>query len=227
MAKTCFMVLGLVLLLAASVWSGTFRDDFEDGDTIGWDALGEWLVENGELVGEDREAASGSYTTFTIGELGWRNYTVEADAKLIVSLAYPPAAGIFVRAQQEPGHLHSFGFNQGSCGHTFEPVPVPGFMELRGFEAGTWYHLKVVAGGDHFEFNINDGLIGELDHQSYPTGRVGLYVFNMKASFDNVVIVGEDIPENGSGTSSVEYRGRLTTKWAAIKCCQASYRRGD
>ena len=60
-------------------------------------------------------------------------------------------------------------------------------------------------------------LIGELADQRYATGRVGLYVYNMKAHFDNVVIVGEDIPENDFSTSSVEGPGKLAATWAETK----------
>ena len=216
MVRQFIIVLLMCSMSTPLALAGTFRDDFEDGNIIAWDAFGEWSVVNGELVGENMKPASDSGQVF-FGELGWRNYTVEADVKLIASAGYPPATGICVRAQQELGHFHSFGFNSGSCGHTFEPGSVVGFIKLRSFSVGAWYHLKVIAEGDHFTFYINDELIGELSHQSYATGRVGLYVYNMKAHFDNVVIVGEDIPEGDFGTTPVEERGKLATTWAEIK----------
>ena len=105
-----------ILLIALPVCAGTFVDDFEDGNIAGWSAVGEWSVESGELVGENMEPAYDSGAIF-FGELTWSNYTIEADVKLIRSSGDPCAAGIFVRAQHEPGqlpHMYCFGFHQGT-----------------------------------------------------------------------------------------------------------------
>lgn len=208
-----------ILLIVLPVCAGTFVDDFEDGNIAGWSAVGEWSVESGELVGENMEPAYDSGGIF-FGELTWRNYTIEAHVKLIKSSGDPCAAGMFVRAQHEPGqlpHTFCFGFHQGTCGYTFEPGTVIGLMKSRRFSVGKWYHLKVLADDSHFEFYIDNELIAEFDDQRYPAGRMGLYVFKMKAHFDNIVIVGEDIPGNDSVEASVKQRDKLSAKWGEIK----------
>ncbi|HEX30301.1 TPA: hypothetical protein ENG04_09500, partial [Candidatus Poribacteria bacterium] len=44
-------ILIILFMLPISVWAGTFRDDFEDGDLEGWKVLnGTWQVKDGELT---------------------------------------------------------------------------------------------------------------------------------------------------------------------------------
>lgn len=208
-----------MLLIALPVCAGTFSDDFEDGNIKGWKPVGKWFVESGELVGENMKPAYDSGGIF-IGELTWMDYTVEADVKLIEARPMPRGAGIFIRAQSEPGEmprLHTFGFGPGSCGHSLQPGGAESITKIRPFSVGTWYHLKVVADDNHFEFYINDELIGEFDHLAYPNGRIGLLVFNMKARFDNVVITGEDVPDSGPSGYGVEPQGKLAMTWGKIK----------
>lgn len=67
-----------MLLIAISVWTGTFRDDFEDGNWQGWQiadldgGVSTWTVEDGILVCNRPNIAS-SY--LMIGERNWRNYS--------------------------------------------------------------------------------------------------------------------------------------------------------
>ena len=81
----------LFCLLAVSAHSGTFRDDFEDGnlDEWGevlnlWGGTSEWKIEDGVLVCRRPDAPS---TFLLFGEKDWKNYSIEFDAKMVQVLS--------------------------------------------------------------------------------------------------------------------------------------------
>ena len=63
--------------LSCDTFSGTFCDDFEDGDAIGWTpyANGSWSVDNGSYV----FTSDSLWGTSLAGDPNWTNYTFEVD----------------------------------------------------------------------------------------------------------------------------------------------------
>jgi hypothetical protein len=106
-------IVGLIICCIAVLpaFAGTWRDDFGDGDFAGWEMiwLGNWKVENGELLVSDRDL----FALYT-GEAGWSDYTVQADV-MIVKVLIPhdqsPGVAILARGQRpESPARYQFGF---------------------------------------------------------------------------------------------------------------------
>jgi hypothetical protein len=87
----------------------------------------------------------------------------------------------------------------------------------------TWYELKIIAEGDHFEFYIDGKPAGKFEDESNPSGGVGLAVSNVHAHFDNIIISGDDVEDGGSWEldkhpgEAVEPYDRLVTTWANVR----------
>jgi hypothetical protein len=84
------------------------------------------------------------------------------------------------------------------------------------WDMDTWYHLKVTADGDTFQFYVDDELALEYEDSTRTTGEIGFGgAFNSTTiHFDDVVITGDDVPDMNL---SVESKAKYTTTWAAIK----------
>jgi hypothetical protein len=76
--------------------------------------------------------------------------------------------------------------------------------------------VKAVIDGDNFTLFINDieqGTVEDLD-KAYGTGKIGLWAWQTKASFDDVKITSDAIADS---VTSVDARRKLATKWGQIK----------
>jgi hypothetical protein len=82
------------------------------------------------------------------------------------------------------------------------------------FELNRWYRLKAVANDNNFESYIDGELMASISDSTLPTGRLGLSVYGGVAHFDNVVITGDDIPDN---TTAVSRQGKLATTWGRLR----------
>ena len=85
-------------------------------------------------------------------------------------------------------------------------------------EVGEWYHLKVVVEGNDLKWFVNDQLqaetklkpVGGLD--VYKKGKVGIWAWETKASFDDFKVYGPDIEGQ-----AVEPQSKLTVAWGKLK----------
>jgi len=189
-------------------------------------------VEDGELSGQYANARAGICSALELNvenAASWKDYSVACKAKLVENLGGGPSFGIFFRstlfregaqsnyqASIEPGEkkVVFYEVSQNSV-RTISEVPLPFDIS-----EDTWYKLKVIAEGDHFEFYINDELIGSFDDDSRPSGTVWLEVRNAHVHFDDVVITGPEIPDGGPGGVSgepVEPQSKLVATWGRIK----------
>ncbi|MBM3216833.1 hypothetical protein FJZ36_18210 [Candidatus Poribacteria bacterium] len=78
-------ILVLCTAIAVDGKSGVLRDDFEDGDLVGWKAVYPadyplWKVVNGELTIAQRDMSS---VVLAMGDPTWTDYTFECDATLV------------------------------------------------------------------------------------------------------------------------------------------------
>ena len=139
-------MMGLMLLLTtASVWAGTFFDNFDDGNmdewtlrkALGQDAKSTWKIENGELVFEAIDSAIDfkfengtgrinegidSAISFTIGEPTWNNYTVRVKAKIVrhqPNINGLEGAQLMVRVNATGNNLYIFTVGTGAAGLAF------------------------------------------------------------------------------------------------------------
>jgi hypothetical protein len=222
---TIFVGLIIYCMGVSFTFAGTWRDDFEDGDLVGWEGLDPcWSVENGECSGEYFNAPSGILELIVTGDAGWKDYTVMCKMRFVVIGHF---AGISFR---DAGNRYGFVINttkntayawkffQGALTEPSE-VPLPFTVSM-----DTWYELKIVVEGTHFEFYIDGELACQFDDNSIPSGKVGLCVRNAHAYFDDLIISGDDVedgghwdPEAHPESKSVKPKGKLANTWGDIK----------
>ena len=203
-----------------------------------------WDVENGELSGQYVQAGANGWPMGRIprcsavqvkaeneqvkaeNAASWKDYSVVCRVKFVKNLGGGSFFAIFFRsslfgagAQNNylvsiwPGEkrvIFDAVVNGGENGRPpFAVVPLD-------IAEDTWYKLKVIAEGDHFEFHVDDELIGSFDDDSFPSGTVWLAVRNAHVHFDDVVITGPEIPGGGPGFA-VTSQSKIATMWGSVK----------
>lgn len=227
---TVIAVLFVCFVSTTLILAGTWRDDFEDGDLVDWEGVNaSWIVEDGECSGELFNAPSGIFERITIGDIVWKDYTVKCKMKFVATGHSWPFAGISFR--DNPGEWR-YGFvinTQKNTAWAFkyfqEALTFPSEIPLPFAPSkDTWYELKIVVEGDHFEFYINGEPACEFDDNSIPSGKVGLCVRNAHAHFDDLIISGDDVEDGGNWDpaehlegKAVEPKGKLATTWGTLK----------
>jgi hypothetical protein len=214
-------LLMLALMISLPTWAGTYIENFDDGDFDGWEALdpAAWKVVDGVVTGKFGELRG---TVLLFGEDDWRNYTIECDAKIVEPITNLPAASLGIRML----FRNLSDFNYLWCLPSVAWGTALIWPWLNGRELATsaqkpfkqemnhWYHLKGVADEDNFEFYIDGELMASLSDSRFPTGRVLLQTNGCVAHFDNVVITGDDVPDN---TTAVSISGKLATTWGQLR----------
>lgn len=214
-------LLMMALMISLPAQAGTFRDDFEDGNLDGWGeilnlggGISEWKVEDGVLT---CRRPSDPSTFLLFGEKEWKNYSIEFDAKMVQKLSNYHAIGMDLRLQNTANgiwcairggannaHIQVWSNNK-SVNQRIKPFE---------FELNRWYHLKGIANDDNFEFYVDGELMVSLSDSHFPTGYVDLDANGCLAHFDNVVITGDDVPDN---TAAVSPSGKLATTWGQLR----------
>jgi hypothetical protein len=217
-----------ILLIAASAWAGTLRDNFDDGDMKGWDLSGAgdaWEIKNGELV----IPPAGAPPQFLIGEADWEDYTIRVSAKIVKHQTTDFLEGPNIMARWEsPLHLYIFAFgSSGVNDKTAYAFYVAGDIEAKHLEVkpfewelDKWYDLRLVAEGDRFRFYVNDQLVIDYTDDVYPKGKVGITsaFIGTTVHFDDLSVTGDEVPDmNLSQVSVLPNKGKLVTKWAKLK----------
>ena len=144
------------------------------------------------------------------------NYTIECDAKIVEPIVNLHNTSLGLRMLWS----NSSDFNYIWC----LPSPAWGtaliWPWLNGQGLGTsaqkpfkqemdrWYHLKAVADEENFEFYIDGELMASLSDPRFQTCCVMLQTNACLSHFDNVIITGDDIPDN---TAAVSASGKMAT----------------
>lgn len=219
-------LLMMALMISLPTWAGTYIETFDDGDFDGWEifnfwgGVSEWKIEDGVLACRRPMFASSS---LLYGEENWGDYSIECDAKMVETFpGFLEAIALDLRVSNI-SNVNSI--NDIYCAVRKEGRAVI-WAYLNGKEVGKsaekafniqldhWYHLKAIAKENNFEFYIDGELIASLSDSRCPTGRVGLAVNGAVAHFDNVVIRGDDVPDN---TIAVSLSGKLVTTWGRLR----------
>jgi len=214
---------------AGTIQAGTYKNDFTDGNLDGWkiEDYGvqnvEWKVDNGILVCKRPHDWN---TELFIGDMEWKNYSIECDVKMMEKLSAEYGLGLDLRLGDRPlanpicrpivwciaGRWATTKdiFIQAwlNCG------PINSSTKDFNFELDHWYHFKGVANGNNIEFYIDGDLMLDITETHMPTGRIGLTANGCLAYFDNVVITGDDVPDSPSAIAS---KDKLATSWGQIK----------
>jgi len=191
----------------------TFRDDFEDGNALGWRTTGNWSVSGGDMRG-DGYTGRPSYAYAQTG-LNWTNYTVTTRFSMEshsldsssygtygVELSFRGNYGVGIYSTRLPGWGSSGG---GRVGEMVLFVNENGGRRelkreaLRGFKGLDGTHtLSVKVQDSSFSFYLDGQFIGSasaLRDSSLKSGPVGLGVFNCIVRFHEIEVTfpGEDL----------------------------------
>ncbi len=226
------IVMLCVLLTAASAWAGTLVDDFRDGDLKGWmqSGGGIWSVENEELIFESRNSAS----ILLMGEPDWQDYTISVNAKFVnhqVRNCCGEFMGFAAHGQSTAntywfmlGTLQLAGKQVYACYTQWVSWPLKKIKsEAFAWDMETWYHLKLTADGDEFQFYVDDELVLEYEDSTFAEGKIGLAAAfgSTTVHFDDVIITGDDVPDMDMSAEDMDFsvgpKAKYTTTWAAIK----------
>jgi hypothetical protein len=71
--------------------------------------------------------------------------------------------------------------------------------------------------GNKYQFYIDKELVLKSEDNHFPSGKTDLMVNGAIASFDNVVITGDDVPDK---YLSVKLAGKLAEAWGWIRSVQ-------
>ena len=212
-------------------WEQLIQSDFEaDPDS--------WEIIDGELQGTNR---GGLFRFLTMGDEKWRNYTVEFDVKPLHKHG-PGSIGIAARVQgtaaivsmigddtfplhEDGSHLVCFGGD--FHGNKFWIFDSEGNPSLR---LRKWSTMKLQVNENVFTFWVNGKQVLKAEDRwvnnknalkargeafQFQTGGVGVVISSYTARFDNMVITGKDI--SNQGQFSVTPQAKLATTWGALK----------
>ena len=207
---TCLLASPMVATAGTQLW------DFADGAADWETPNGTWEVNDGlyqEVSGTDPAMHS------VVGDAAWDDYVIEADVRLDDG----NWAGIAFRAQSDfeyyvyylnlpDNKAELWKHNDGAFDARENIEQIPGQNIV--LEASVFHQVKVVVAGDAFELWIDDELQGQHADASYSEGKVGVWTWATKASFDNFTVSGAGIADN---STPVEARGKLATAWGRMK----------
>ena len=237
------LIVAALFLLSFSGWAGTFIEIFNN-DLEDWQELvqqdkkpGSWEIMDRELHAVSTDAW---IRLLTIGNKEWQDYTIEVDVKPIQKHG---GASIVIAARIKGPWLLlcEVGDRLGNGWDIFcrttdfrtnvSTLLYTGAHPLLKLE--DWATLKLSVKGEIFTFWINDEKITETGDDfvfahagqaiarkvnrldGFLTGGAGFGLANYTASFDNLIITGEDIPDKGK--LSVTPREKLATTWGTLK----------
>ena len=202
---------------------------------------GIWEILDGELQGRN---PGGSARFLTTGDETWQDYSIEVNVKPLKKLG-PGQISIAARIKgtwvfwcrimdlvlndPESKVICSSRDVRTDISELYHISPYP-LLKLN-----KWSSLKLSVNGNHFIFSINGKRIVEtgdpfvLHHEDqelklktrdlsrHPTdtGGAGFGLSNYTARFDNIMIIGEDIPNKGR--LSVMPQAKLATTWGRLK----------
>jgi len=229
--QTIIAVLFVCFVSTSSVLAGTWRDDFEDGNASAadWEGFDFLELEDGEYSIKFFNAAQDVIGLIRTGNATWKDYTVRCKMRYI---SEPSGwAGINFRDTGMPWERYGFNINaDDKTADGWKAIQPPAVIKLSkvpltfALSIDIWYQLKVIAKGDHFEFYIDGKPAGEFKDKSIPSGKVGFFVRNAHAHFDDFIVSGDDVKDGGNWDpakhpeeKAVEPKSKLAKTWGKIK----------
>ena len=198
-----------ICLLAVSAYAGTYVENFDDGDFDGWEIYdagepgSEWTVEDGVLTCR-REILWG--TDLLFGEEDWRNYTIECDIRIVEAMAEELCLLGFDLRMTGTEVVEDLDVVCLPLGYREQEAWISAWIDFEyiaqseskaiDVELGRWYRLKGVAHEDSFELYLDGRLVASYTDDRFPGGRLSLFAMACEAQFDNIIITGDDVPDN-------------------------------
>lgn len=221
-----FHVVLCAMVFNQQSFAGTWTDAFEDDNTHGWEIINninnsKWWIDAGEPVCET--FAPNIPSILATGEVDWRNYSFSCKAKLDKAKGEPASFGIILHHRWEEFSFYSFRIF-----YPWEMVLITKYNPVGASTVGEfdfpakldiWYTLTAsIDNRGKLKFQIDDAVFTAVDADPIKNGKAGVIVSNAQVRFDNVKITGNNIPNGGPGTLSVEPNGnQLATTWGKLK----------
>ncbi len=206
----------LCMMLSLPAFAGTQLWDFEEKHDDWEVANGDWEIKGGIYQVERGGKAEHSL----VGEEAWDDYTVEAKIRLDEG----NWAGVVFRAQSEmeyyvyylnvPNNKSELWRHSKGAWDTRAAITsnIPATKKVK-IENEEWLDVKVVVEGEIFNFYINGEHQGEQKDGTYKTGMIGVWAWETAASFDDVMITGDNVVD----TLAVDANHKLATTWGRLK----------
>ena len=232
MIKQFIVVSSLVFFVSVQpALTGTWRDDFEDGDLDGWATrgilgAGEFEIQNGRLSALDRGGASAIWL-----EAGdWEDYTAEASVCLVEKFPSDDREmAMVLRANMVALNGYWFCLQFAGGNYAFDELQIWKITAFANREKRVakryelsedkWYRMKCSITGDHLSFYLDNELHFEIDVAGFTSGTLTLCVCDVHMLIDDIVITGDDIPDGGSAKmgEEVEPGDKLAATWGGMK----------
>lgn len=235
-----FSVFIFVSIFLSSALSGTWVDNFDDGDLDGWhiyvfddfafkeifNVEKKCKVENGIVIIGDENPNIGHGVSMIKPEscFTWTDYTAEVSFRLPKPMRNTPNGSlvqIFVRTKPNSISCYSLGiwnfngeFAVASIITDWNDITVAKIPFSA--EANIWYRLKMTTDGNLISCFVDEKKITEFVDNNHPTGAAGFGAEGVVTEFDNFIVSGPEVPGNRIG-QSVDPSGKLSTTWANIK----------
>lgn len=220
------IIMLLTLLIPLSCLAGTWVQDFENDILDEWSKNNNLKIDNGSMSFYSKLGA----TAIWMKPSNWKNYSLEASILLAEKLSVGDmemSLCIYSQAQT----MSCYGFclqfiggkyasDEAQINNILNFVNVTHMVRKKyDIEENTWYRLKGVIDAKHLSFYINQELILETDVANLlpESGTVGIYVSGVRMLFDDLVIIGDDIPNVGLPVTNIEHDNKLATSWGHIR----------
>ena len=199
--------------------AGTFRDNFDDGDLVGWKvniATGISVVD-GELQFKNPDSL-----IVKLGESSWSGYSLEARVKIA---EFVNGGWFSIRILQGGGD--SSGYYELRIAQSWVMASLylnnlckESFRVPEELKEDTWYSVKIIPSNGRISIHLDDSLIAQLSDVGLSgyadmCATKGTHVY-----VDDVSISGPNIPDTGpSGINSfaVTTLSMTAIKWGGIK----------
>ena len=224
----CLFLMISMVLVSSMAHAGIQLWDFEDASKEkDWEeANGKWSFKKGIFQETSGSEAAMHQIVRGADWDQWEDYTVSC--KIRIDGDGSKWAGLIFRAQKDnheyyvyylnvPDNKTEFWVHMAGAWGTRRAVSsnIAAMKKLQKdpIEVDKWMDVKVVTKGTVFEFYMNDELQSELEDKDYKKGSVGVWCWESKASFDDVMVEGDTV----TNTLAVDPQSKLSTTWSSIK----------
>lgn len=210
----------LLCIIARAALAGTFRDNFDDGDLIGWKtniATGISVV-NGELRFKNPDLLIAK-----LGDSSWKEYSLEARVKIT---EFVNGGWFSVRILQgsagDPSGYYELRLIQGWTVASLyvNDLCLESFRMPADLKENVWHSVKISPSNGRISFYLDGSLIAQLADVGL-SGYVDMCITKGTHVYvDDVAISGPNIPDTGpSGINSfaVGTRSGYVITWGGIK----------
>jgi hypothetical protein len=200
--------------------AGTFRDNFDDGDMIGWKpniAIGISVV-NGEL-----QFRGAGPLIVKVGNSSWKGYSLEARVRIA---KFTNGGWFSIRILQgNTGKLSGYyefrlAKSEIAAALFVNNRRVESFRVPTVVEEGLWHRIKIHPSNGKVSFYLDEVLTAQLTDLGLSGYTDICTTKGTHVYVDDVAISGPNIPDTGpSGPNSfvVEPRSKLAITWGEIK----------